>query len=246
MVQHFMIKTNSFFDFFLKCCVGGVRRENWPVNNTGMSDIIPTKIGEQAPFFINLASVASTYGAALNLTAAEITALSTGASQFSAAAKETAAAYDAYRAALQVREKNFKVIAGLVRGYNREWQNTGVPKSIIAELGLPVHDSNPSFSTPTTPQSLSATALTTGEVKLKWKRNGNIAGTQFVVETSSDAVTWTFETVCTSSKVTLTGYTPGTPAYFRVYAKRRTEVSAPSTTAVVYAGGGETSLQIAA
>ncbi|MCE9558436.1 MAG: fibronectin type III domain-containing protein [Armatimonadetes bacterium] len=208
--------------------------------------VIPTRIGEQASFFLNLATTAADNGSALDLTAAEITSLNIAANQFSASNDGVMAAYDSYRSAIQTRKSSFDTIAALVRGYNQEWQATNVPDYLLAKLGLPVHDSTPSFSTPTTPQSLSATALTTGEVKLKWKRNGNIAITQFVVETSSDAVTWSFATVCTSSKVTLTGYTPGTPAYFRVYAKRRTEVSAPSTTAVVYAGGGETSLQIAA
>ncbi|MCE9559177.1 MAG: fibronectin type III domain-containing protein [Armatimonadetes bacterium] len=199
-------------------------------------DFIPSKIGDRVPFYKNLAATAATEAAALSLTPSELTTLQNVATDFGDANLAVQAAYDAYRAALETRKIAEAAAESLTRGYNRQWQNTGVPASVIASLGLPVHESGPTFSPPASPLTLSATAFSNGEVKLKWKRNGNIDGTQFVVETSADGQIWQFLTVSTSSRLSLNHFEPGVRVYFRVYAKRRTEVSAPSPATVIYPG----------
>jgi len=69
----------------------------------------------------------------------------------------------------------------------------------------------------------------------------------FVIEESLDGLTnWTSVGMTTKSKITLSGYTPGETRYFRLFAERSERVSSYSEPVVIWPGGGESSLALAA
>lgn len=99
---------------------------------------------------------------------------------------------------------------------------------------------------PTQPLDLTGSADGNGVVSLKWKRNGNITGTQFLIETRTDpAGPWTISGSTTTAKFTYQAV-PGVYIAFRVTAVRRDQASLPSFPYAFWENGGEMGLQLAA
>jgi hypothetical protein len=69
---------------------------------------------------------------------------------------------------------------------------------------------------------------------------------QFIVEVSSDGVSWSQWTVTKKKSLTLDGFAPGVQKWFRVKATNRGQFSFPSQSASIYGGGEGVQLQIAA
>jgi hypothetical protein len=118
---------------------------------------------------------------------------------------------------------------------------------LLAQLNLAPKSTKRSRTTPTQPLNLVANVDSVGEVKLSWKRNGNIQTTTFWIQTQEPGDTsWTLVGTTTKTKFTFTGNPIGQELSFRVIAVRREIESTPSFAVTIFGGAGETSLRIAA
>lgn len=68
----------------------------------------------------------------------------------------------------------------------------GVSNQLKKELGLPVHNTEPTPILPVAPTDLVTHGFETGVNRLKWSHNGNKKGTQYVIEARyGDSASWT-------------------------------------------------------
>ena len=150
--------------------------------------------------------------------------------------------------ALQIAAENFKLAATTGKLAAREdaiqtasnlvakiYANPEVTDTMLAKIGLA---QRPKYARtrPLIPvTSFFAKAFETGEVKLKWNRNGNSASVIFVVEAQTEP-DGPFQYIVSTSRtrVTLRNYAPGKRVTFRVFATRTDAKSSPSNVAIIY------------
>ena len=90
----------------------------------------------------------------------------------------------------------------------------------------------------TQPLALVASADGNGNIELRWKRNGNSAGTTFLIEYRLTATAaWSILGSTTKAKFFHTS-APGSYIEFRVTAQRADNESLPSTSVVLWGGSG--------
>lgn len=89
--------------------------------------------------------------------------------------------------------------------------------------------------TPVEPANLVATPSANGTVRLSWRPNGNKYGVIYEIEAAdADESNWTVISTTTKTKITLSGFAPGTPKWFRVRATKNGLVSEFSFNAGIY------------
>ena len=142
----------------------------------------------------------------------------------------------AARQAVKDKDKKWEETIDVTGEYNGIFQNDKkIPQSLIEALGLRVHDTTPSHEVPFQPSNFTVKGFDIGKNKLKWNRNGNKSGTQYIIEVKY-ALDGEFQNV---DKVTATSYdhqkqTPGVPAWYRITLRRGKLVGDPSETVAVY------------
>ncbi len=208
--------------------------------------------GALQAWYTNFVDVALLNAVALDLDLGEQTELTTARDDFDAARAARANAAAAAISATADKNDNRAGVLALVGLFNNEWQaNPLVPDTLIADLGLTIHDETPSQIGVFTPLNLLAAGNGNGEVKLNWSRNGNVWGCSFWIEVSYDGgTTWQLTSSTTKAKAKLTGVTIR-PTAFRVRAERNSQISSPSSASSVYLAAGpaepvEPPLEIAA
>lgn len=124
--------------------------------------------------------------------------------------------------------------------------NPAVPDGLLTTLQVAPHIPSGVKTPPTVPLGLSAMSDGNGNIKLTWKRNGNIQNTQFVIQYRT-APTEPWVQLGTSLKRTFdTTWTPGVYVAYRVFATRRGLSSAATTPFVLWDGESEVTLKLAA
>jgi len=184
----------------------------------------------------------------LGLTAAQVTGLTASFDLFDTSFSELEAQKAALESAVVNKDKNRDSFETLVRRYSKQFRgNNAIPDATLALLNVAPHSTPRSQTSPTQPLALVATTNSVGQVFLTFKRNGNISGTTFWIQSkSSEGDDWATIETTTRSKITIDNFAPGSPAWFRVVAVRRGIRSAPSNSATIYNNGEERSLAIAA
>ncbi len=168
-----------------------------------------------------------------------LTAYNTAISNYNAAKAAQAAAMQAKvsaRAALTALLADFAKVA---------YAYPGITNEHLADAGLAIYKT-PGTVTPQTPTQLLAEPYATGDVDLSWNRNGNPYGVTFAIETKGEAGAWTMVTATDAARHTLTGFTPGVAAWFRVVAINNGVTSTPSLEVSVYHDGGGQQVQLQA
>jgi hypothetical protein len=118
---------------------------------------------------------------------------------------------------------------------------------MIAAAGFAVHDTSGTAVVPNQPVDLLATPFSDGTVSLRWGRNGNPNGVSFLIEAREDGSSeWEFVASTTKARLTVNGFAPGEPRWFRVVATKNDLSSLPSNEAPIYPVGGATTLSVAA
>jgi hypothetical protein len=112
------------------------------------------------------------------------------------------------------------------------------PNAVYAAMDVPAPDTTPTKHFPVQPTALLAVPDASGTVRLSWDGSGNFYPTTYVVEGSSDGVTWSLQGTASAHKLTLNGYTPGQTFWFRVTATRNDQTSIPSASAAIWGTGG--------
>lgn len=127
------------------------------------------------------------------------------------------------------------------------YNNPSVTPEMIAAAGFAVHDSGGTPVVPNQPVNLLANPFADGTVSLRWGRNGNPNGVSFLIEKREDGSSdWEFVASTTKARLTVNGFTPGVPMWFRIVATKNDLNSLPSNEAPIYPVGGTTTLSVAA
>lgn len=121
-----------------------------------------------------------------------------------------------------------------------------IDDSLLAEILVAPHRTPATQSAPVTPTNFTGTANASGEVTLKWKRNGNTSATQFIVESrGSDTGAWTTAGVTNTTKFVVQA-TPGAYVSYRVRAKKKNVTTSPTSAVSFWGEGASVQLSIAA
>lgn len=196
---------------------------------------------------VNFHNTCNTYADQLGLTPADVAAISNASTLFNTLLNGATAAKAAAKDAVSAKDAQKKVAKGLVSKWAKIFRaNADIPDNILSALMLPPHATPGTKNPPTQPLDLVGSADGNGLVSLKWKRNGNIHGTTFVVEMrTSPSGPWTISGTTTQAKFRYQA-TPGSYIGFRVTAVRREIASAPSVPFELWVSGGELELKVAA
>ncbi|MBS1712734.1 MAG: fibronectin type III domain-containing protein [Armatimonadetes bacterium] len=192
----------------------------------------------------NFQSVAAAHAAALRLDADELLELSTTNTRFAASFDAQETAHAAAKGATALCDQERSEALAVVAKYNAQFHAIpGISPDLLGELGLTVPGGGSGTIPVFTPLDLSATGSSNGVNSLKWKRNGNVSGTMYVIEASYDGTnTWAIVDTSTRTKFEHADQVPGRFVRYRVYAKRGQKKSNPSGTASVYDPGQGLSL----
>lgn len=200
-----------------------------------MSNYLPSKDDQLSGWAANFAAKAPASAATTGLTTTEIKAM--GDAQVKLA-NDIAAHTQAMQTAKSLRatkQASRRAVIQLAQLYNAKIQaNPAVTDSIKTNLGLKVRQRAMPV-TPQVPASLVVTGYDNGVNALKWKSGGNKPNTAYVVEALyPDAAQWVQVGSVTRLSFEHTGQTPGVQVVYRLRARRRTEFSNPSNTAIAY------------
>lgn len=124
--------------------------------------------------------------------------------------------------------------------------NPAVPDGLLTTLQVAPHIPSGVKTPPTVPLGLDVMSDGNGNIKITWKRNGNIRNTQFIIQyRTGPAEPWV--QLGTSLKRTFdTTWTPGVYVAYRVIATRRGLSSPASNAYVMWDGESEVTLKLAA
>ena len=113
--------------------------------------------------------------------------------------------------------------------------NPKIPNSLKEQLGLNVPDKKRGNVPLYAPSGLIVEGSSNGTNRLRWERNGNIPGTQFILEAKiGDNKEFVFVGVATRTTFEHTNQKPGTPTVYRVRASRSSQLSGFSNEAIIY------------
>lgn len=193
----------------------------------------------------NLVETAAANSSSLGLTAAQVTGLENTYALFVDSTANAEAKTAEKESAVKQKEVSFAAFESLVRRYAKQWRaNTSVSDSLLSQLQLAPRNTPRTFTNPNQPLALLATANSVGEITLKWKRNGNLQGTTFVIEHQTSPTSWNVIGTTTKTRFSFM-HSLGVEATYRIIAVRRNIQSTPSFPVTIF-DDGETVLSIAA
>jgi hypothetical protein len=183
----------------------------------------------------------------LNVSTAQYTELSNLVTAYTTQYGTANTAKAAAKSAVAQKDINKKATRTVINSWAKTWRaNPAVPDALLESLLIAPHNVIPNHTPPSTPAQLVALADGQGYVELRWKKNGNKPGTQFVIEKQSEAGNdWDFAGVTTKSKFE-TSANPGTYIAYRVTAVRAGEHSNPTAAVVLWNNGQTGALRVAA
>lgn len=206
-----------------------------------------TADGELNTALNNFNTVCAANAATLALSPADLTAIAAASTGFNTTLNAATTAKAAAKNSVEAKDLQKKSSKATVSKYAKLFRaNAAVPDNLLDSLMLPHHKTPGTKTPPAQPLDLTGSADGNGLVSLKWKRNGNISGTQFLVETRTDpAGDWTISGSTTQTKFQYQAV-PGSYIAFRVTATRRDLLSPPSFPYAFWENGGGMGLQLAA
>lgn len=195
----------------------------------------------------NFNTVCAANAATLGLQPADLTAIATASTSFKTTLDVATSAKAAARNSVRAKEIQKTASKATVSKYARIFRaNPSVPDNLLDSLMLPHHKTPGTKTPPAEPHSLVGSADGNGLVRLKWHRNGNISGTQFLVETRSDPRgPWSICGCVTQVKFVFQAK-PGQYIAFRITAARNNQVSQASTPFSLWENVGGELLTVAA
>lgn len=185
--------------------------------------------------------------AALGLTAPQVEQIADACDAVATALSSYTAAQAAANAARINKDEVFADSKALIDSFAKTFRaDNTIDDSVLAEILVAPHRTPGTRTAPTTPTNFTGTANASGEITLKWKRNGNTSATQFIVESRfSDTGSWTTAGVTNSTKF-VTEATPGTFVSYRVRAKKQNVTTSPTSAVSFWGEGDSGELSIAA
>lgn len=192
-------------------------------------------------WFANWATVAAANSGVLGLSPGDATAINNAKTNYATAVTNYVTAHDAAKSATNAKNAAYEAAFALVQRWSNTWQpNPTISDSLKISLGLVIRDTTPSPRPIFPISNLSGTGNSVGTVKLRWSRNGNLPGCNFIVQCRPVGGDWAFLTVTAKTRVAVMGQEL-TPTEYRVLVERRGVLSEPSDSVVVFGTGAEAS-----
>jgi|GEM_PF-1088050 len=214
------------------------------------SDFLPKRDAELVGWMNRFVTACNTYATPLGISAGELASISAAADNFISSYDLSEAARVTAKAQVQAKDDAKRNSTRTIRDFVREFQaNPNITNEMRDQLGITVPSDTRTNTPPKEPLFLEAIGQTNGINLIKFNRNNNLPGTQFVIEASYDGgADWDFAGVTTKTRFEHLNQTPGVRVYYRAFATRSGMNSVFSNSAVVYVNGGsgETELKIAA
>lgn len=203
--------------------------------------------GELNSALANFNTVCIANAATLGLVAADLAAIASAATAFNTSYNAATVAKANAKNGVEAKDLQRKNSRATVSKYAKLFRaNQTVPDNLLDSLMLPHHKTPGARTPPAMPVDLVGSADGNGLITLRWKRNGNIAGTLFLIETRTNpAEPWVLSMSTTQAKAQYQAV-PGSYIAFRVTASRRDLKSPPSFPYSFWENGGGIGLQLAA
>ncbi len=206
-----------------------------------MSTYYKTPKSQLPAWYTNFVTVASANQGALGLGLPDVAALTAQQTALNTSNANRDAAFNAARAATQDRDAEIAATLDLIAGWANTWQADGsIAPALIAELGLIVHDTQPTPRPVFVPANITVAPSATGTNWVRWQRNGNVQGIKFDLQVAYDGTdNWTAVTTVTAASFKHQGQTPGRETTYRVRARNGNNVSDWLTATAFYTGEPE-------
>ena len=200
-------------------------------------DFIPKQDAVLPVYLTELTGYANANLTALGLVAADLTPVTTGATNYQTALNTLATAKAAYKQAVIAKNAAKRAATGNVRTLAHKVQsNPAVLPAQKAAMGLTPRLGIKKHPAPAMPTDFKATPHADGTNVLTWKKSTNIPGTVYKIEAMTTRFSeWMLVDSTTSTRYLHKGQTPGAMMVYRVTASRAKRSSVPSLTASVYA-----------
>ena len=153
----------------------------------------------------------------------------------------------AYHSAVRNREASRAACASAAATVARTvYANPAVTPGMVAALGLSPRSRSRARILPFPPVEVTVTPVAAGDLLVKWNRGANARGVNFVVEAQTGTGEWAFVGDTTATRLTLSGYAPGSTLSLRVSASKNGTVSTPSAAVAPYPVPAAAPLRLAA
>jgi hypothetical protein len=213
--------------------------------NMGVSDFIPsTDLGLNA-WLDNFVKKCEIYEAELGLDSETFGEITIAAADFRTKLSDVNETKETLRGQVTGKDTARKSTVSTMRAFAKEFKAIpGIDPAILSALNI---IGGGTVGPVTVVTGLTVKGCDDGVNVLKWNRNGNAQGTQFIIESSPNGSTlWDLVDVVTRTDYKHTNQVPGEKQYYRIRSKRAGITSQPSPAVVVYANGAGPGLQIAA
>ncbi|MBV9470318.1 MAG: hypothetical protein JOZ57_13860, partial [Abitibacteriaceae bacterium] len=182
-----------------------------------MNDYLPRKDADALTFVTTLAATLAANPASYGLTANDVTPLTNKANELGQALQDVDALKSAASAGVAHKEDIRAALESLVRPLVAQIQaNPAVTAQLKTQAGLPVYDTTPSATAPQVPTDLVVQPQANGVHVLSWNRNGNLPGTQFIIEAKTGTATeFVRVDVITATSYEHPGQKAGVPVVYR-------------------------------
>lgn len=184
---------------------------------------------------------------ALGLSVPDLAEIAGAAVAFGTTMSNLIAAKNAAESAREAKDVQKAATKAIVSKWAKTFRaNMALPDALLVDLMVAPHLTPGAKTPPAIPLDLVAASDGQGNIRLQWKRNGNIQGTSFLVEfQSSPGGEWQYLS-SVSKRTFFTTWEPGAYVAYRVTAIRRGIASAPGIPVVLWLGGSEVALKLAA
>ncbi len=195
----------------------------------------------------NFVALANTNKLVLNMSAADVTELQTVVTAFSNQYTAWIAARAALKNSFDTKQASKAALKALVNRWAKAFRaNPAVPNPLLAQLLVAPHAPKRSTQVAHQPLGFIGTSTYLGAINLRWSRNGNKPGTQFLVEYRlTPTGSWLTAGTTLKSKFSYQSQ-PGKFIEFRIKAVRSGTISAPSAPYSFWEYQAPSSLAVAA
>jgi hypothetical protein len=209
------------------------------------SDFLPSEEAQLQIWYNNFVQKCEKHETVLDLNAQEFLEISSASADLTTELNAVKDAQTTYRSAVAGKNTVKSNSIATARSFARQFKaNPNVPQSVLQDLGIVANNTNNPVTMVT---GLTAVGCDNGVNSLKWNRNGNSAGTQFIVEYSiGNQTNWKFAGAPTRSEFDHENQIPGTFIWYRVTATRANNYSVPCPAVSVYGSSGDGELTLAA
>lgn len=199
------------------------------------SDFLPTQDANLIPWTENFIAVANVNLVMLGLATTDITTLTTKKTDFATGLNTAIAKHAESKAATDAKNLKRSSLATQLRALARQIQaKPGVTDAVKIQLGLKPSSPIPAPTGPFTPTDLTYEIISETTILLKWNRNGNPQGMNFVIEASPlPDKDYKMIDFTTKAFLEVTYRDPSGKTYFRVRAKKGEEASEPSNSILI-------------